>query len=65
MPNILPQGVKEIVLTGVNLGDFGKGPPNLAQGEGLENFFELSKRTGKGRRHSALSDFFHRTESAY
>jgi threonylcarbamoyladenosine tRNA methylthiotransferase MtaB len=31
--------VKEIVLTGVNLGDFGKGP----DGSGRENFFELMK----------------------
>jgi len=32
-------GVKEIVLTGVNLGDFGKGPDGAARRE--ESFFEL------------------------
>lgn len=34
-------GVKEIVLTGVNLGDFGKGPDGAKQYE--ENFFDLVK----------------------
>jgi threonylcarbamoyladenosine tRNA methylthiotransferase MtaB len=34
-------GVKEIVLTGVNLGDFGKGPDGNKQHE--ENFFDLVK----------------------
>ena len=38
-------GVKEIVLTGVNLGDFGKGPDGAGQVIGInqreENFFEL------------------------
>lgn len=32
-------GVKEVVLTGVNLGDFGKGPDGSKKNE--ENFFEL------------------------
>src|SRR5688500_14411483 len=39
------KGVKEIVLTGVNLGDFGKGPDGAeilsAIGNRSENFFEL------------------------
>lgn len=39
------KGVKEIVLTGVNLGDFGKGPHGAYQttgyGDREENFFEL------------------------
>ena len=40
--HLASQGVKEIVLTGVNLGDFGplQTSPN---GGGLENFFELIK----------------------
>jgi threonylcarbamoyladenosine tRNA methylthiotransferase MtaB len=33
------RGVKEIVLTGVNLGDFGKGPDGAKKNE--ENFYEL------------------------
>src|SRR6476619_2795614 len=33
------QGVKEIVLTGVNLGDFGKGPDGAKKSE--ENFYDL------------------------
>lgn len=40
-------GVKEIVLTGVNLGDFGKGPDGAGTVQSLsgreENFFELVK----------------------
>ncbi|MFN4316350.1 MAG: tRNA (N(6)-L-threonylcarbamoyladenosine(37)-C(2))-methylthiotransferase MtaB [Chitinophagaceae bacterium] len=40
-------GVKEIVLTGINLGDFGKGPDGAGQVIGMnqreENFFELVK----------------------
>jgi threonylcarbamoyladenosine tRNA methylthiotransferase MtaB len=35
------QGVKEIVLTGVNLGDFGKGPDGAKKTE--ESFYELIK----------------------
>ncbi|HEY0042299.1 MAG TPA: tRNA (N(6)-L-threonylcarbamoyladenosine(37)-C(2))-methylthiotransferase MtaB, partial [Flavisolibacter sp.] len=35
-------GVKEIVLTGVNLGDFGKGPDGAKKNE--ENFFELVEK---------------------
>ncbi len=35
------RGVKEIVLTGVNLGDFGKGPDGVSKYE--ENFFGLIK----------------------
>ena len=44
---IAARGSKEIVLTGVNLGDFGKGDltPSLSKGEGVklrsENFFDL------------------------
>lgn len=38
-------GVKEIVLTGVNLGDFGKGPFGSKKHE--ENFFELVKALEK------------------
>lgn len=37
-------GVKEIVLTGVNLGDFGKGPDGLKKGE--ENFYHLLQALG-------------------
>lgn len=40
-------GVKEIVLTGVNLGDFGKGPDGIQAAASIsgreENFFELVK----------------------
>jgi threonylcarbamoyladenosine tRNA methylthiotransferase MtaB len=35
-------GVKEIVLTGVNLGDFGKGPDGAKKGE--EDFYELIRQ---------------------
>jgi threonylcarbamoyladenosine tRNA methylthiotransferase MtaB len=38
-------GVKEIVLTGVNLGDFGKGP--LGNKKHEENFFELIRELDK------------------
>jgi threonylcarbamoyladenosine tRNA methylthiotransferase MtaB len=38
-------GVKEIVLTGVNLGDFGKGPHGSKQHE--ENFYELVQALDK------------------
>ena len=38
-------GVKEVVLTGVNLGDFGKGPDGTLKYE--ENFFELVKALEK------------------
>ncbi len=37
--SIANQGVKEIVLTGVNLGDFGKGPDGNKRGE--ESFYDL------------------------
>ncbi|QEC66400.1 tRNA (N(6)-L-threonylcarbamoyladenosine(37)-C(2))-methylthiotransferase MtaB [Panacibacter ginsenosidivorans] len=41
-------GVKEIVLTGVNLGDFGKGPDGISETISInnreENFFELIKQ---------------------
>ena len=44
-------GVKEIVLTGVNLGDFGKGPDGAHVAAGMndreENFFELVKALEK------------------
>jgi threonylcarbamoyladenosine tRNA methylthiotransferase MtaB len=44
-------GVKEIVLTGVNLGDFGKGPDGAGSSISIsnreENFFELVKELGK------------------
>ncbi|WP_416437802.1 tRNA (N(6)-L-threonylcarbamoyladenosine(37)-C(2))-methylthiotransferase MtaB [Phnomibacter sp. MR] len=39
------EGVKEIVLTGVNLGDFGKGPDGDLKYE--ENFFDLVKALDK------------------
>jgi threonylcarbamoyladenosine tRNA methylthiotransferase MtaB len=39
--HLAAQGVKEIVLTGVNLGDFGKGPDGSRKYE--ENFFQLVK----------------------
>jgi threonylcarbamoyladenosine tRNA methylthiotransferase MtaB len=39
--HLASHGVKEIVLTGVNLGDFGKGPDGNFKYE--ENFFELVK----------------------
>jgi threonylcarbamoyladenosine tRNA methylthiotransferase MtaB len=38
-------GVKEIVLTGVNLGDFGKGPDGNKKNE--ENFFQLIRQLDK------------------
>lgn len=38
-------GVKEIVLTGVNLGDFGKGPDGLSKTQ--ESFFELVQELEK------------------
>ena len=37
--HLASHGVKEVVLTGVNLGDFGKGPDGALKHE--ENFFEL------------------------
>ncbi len=44
-------GVKEIVLTGINLGDFGKGPDGAGIAIGInqreENFFELVKELDK------------------
>jgi threonylcarbamoyladenosine tRNA methylthiotransferase MtaB len=44
-------GVKEIVLTGVNLGDFGKGPDGASATVSIsgreENFFELVKQLDK------------------
>jgi threonylcarbamoyladenosine tRNA methylthiotransferase MtaB len=44
-------GVKEIVLTGINLGDFGKGPDGAGVTIGInswgENFFELVKELDK------------------
>lgn len=40
--HLASQGVKEIVLTGVNLGDFGP-LQTSSEGGGLENFFELIK----------------------
>lgn len=44
-------GVKEIVLTGINLGDFGKGPDGAGVTIGIssreENFFELIKELDK------------------
>ncbi len=39
------KGVKEIVLTGVNLGDFGKGPDGAKKGE--EDFFSLAQALEK------------------
>jgi threonylcarbamoyladenosine tRNA methylthiotransferase MtaB len=48
---IADQGVKEIVLTGVNLGDFGKGPDGAGASISIsgreENFFELIKELDK------------------
>lgn len=44
-------GVKEIVLTGVNLGDFGKGPDGIGETTGIhnreENFLELVRQLDK------------------
>lgn len=49
--DLAKNGVKEIVLTGVNLGDFGKGPDGAGVIIGIssreENFFELIKRLDK------------------
>ena len=48
------RGVKEIVLTGVNLGDFGKGPRWRFRAIPIRagrKFFSLDKRTGKNGRH--------------
>jgi threonylcarbamoyladenosine tRNA methylthiotransferase MtaB len=53
--HLATQGVKEIVLTGVNLGDFGDLTQTLSKGEGFrhtpkerkENFFELIKELDK------------------
>jgi threonylcarbamoyladenosine tRNA methylthiotransferase MtaB len=48
---IADQGVQEIVLTGVNLGDFGKGPDGAGASISIsgreENFFELIKELDK------------------
>jgi threonylcarbamoyladenosine tRNA methylthiotransferase MtaB len=40
---LVEKGVKEIVLTGVNLGDFGVAPGNNASKEHSENFYQLIK----------------------
>ena len=40
--SLAERGVKEIVLTGVNLGDFGKGPDGLKKHE--ENFYDLIRQ---------------------
>ena len=49
--HLAKHGVKEIVLTGVNLGDFGKGPDGAGVTIGIssreENFFELVKELDK------------------
>jgi threonylcarbamoyladenosine tRNA methylthiotransferase MtaB len=49
--DLAASGVKEIVLTGVNLGDFGKGPDGAGRQMGLnqreENFFELIQELEK------------------
>ena len=49
--HLAKHGVKEIVLTGVNLGDFGKGPDGAGATIGIsnreENFFELVKELDK------------------
>jgi len=49
--HLAKHGVKEIVLTGVNLGDFGKGPDGAGTTIGIsdreENFFELVKELDK------------------
>jgi len=47
---IATQGAKEIVLTGINLGDFGPTAPqrgDLGQGSNKENFFSLIKELDK------------------
>ena len=47
---IATQGAKEIVLTGINLGDFGPAAPqrgDLGQGSNKENFFSLIKELDK------------------
>jgi len=43
--HLASHAVKEVVLTGVNLGDFGKGPDGALKYE--ENFFELAKALEK------------------
>jgi len=43
--HLASHGVKEVVLTGVNLGDFGKGPDGALKYE--ENFFELVRALEK------------------
>src|SRR6187397_2048429 len=43
--HLASHGVKEVVLTGVNLGDFGKGPDGALKYE--ENFFELVQELEK------------------
>ncbi|MCX8480604.1 MAG: tRNA (N(6)-L-threonylcarbamoyladenosine(37)-C(2))-methylthiotransferase MtaB, partial [Sediminibacterium sp.] len=40
---IAEKGVQEIVLTGINLGDFGK-QPNIVSAQKQENFFDLLKK---------------------
>ncbi len=49
--DLAKNGVKEIVLTGINLGDFGKGPDGAGVTIGInsreENFFELVKELDK------------------
>ncbi len=49
--DLAASGVKEIVLTGVNLGDFGKGPDGAGRQMGMnqreENFFELIQKLEK------------------
>jgi threonylcarbamoyladenosine tRNA methylthiotransferase MtaB len=45
--HLASHGVKEVVLTGVNLGDFGKGPDGALKYE--ENFFELVQALEKIR----------------
>jgi threonylcarbamoyladenosine tRNA methylthiotransferase MtaB len=42
---LVAKGVKEIVLTGVNLGDFGKGPDGAKKSE--ENFYDLVQELDK------------------
>ena len=48
---IATKGVKEIILTGVNLGDFGKGPDGAGNTMGInqreENFYELLQNLDK------------------
>ena len=52
---IADQGIKEIVLTGVNIGDYGKGEFGNKTHE--HTFFDLVKALDHGRRDSSIANF--------